>query len=83
MQLITDTIFNGPQPEYGYDAFGNLLTPPNGYHIVPINNLIDKEDMVFDVYSGWLEPGYCNYVSNNGFYTQSIGRWTTYARKSE
>jgi hypothetical protein len=82
MKLVTETNYKSTQPEYGYDTFGNLLTPPDGYQIVPINNLINKDDMVFDIYSGWLGPGYCRYASENGFYTESRGRWTTYARKS-
>lgn len=69
------------QPEYGHNAYGNEVTPPAGFEIVKLGEVIERGWMVFDVYSGWMKPD--NYCADNKFHTRSNGRWTTWAKPTE
>ena len=69
------------QPNYGKDAYGAILQPPEGYEIAPEGTQIESGWLAFDVYSGWKSGG--EYHSRNKLYTKSDGRWTAWARPIE
>lgn len=64
---------------YGYDAYGNKLKDPGGYHILDRLEKLQQGDVPFDVYSGWLSEE----KFNSRYHLQAVseGRWTAWARK--
>lgn len=66
------------QPKYGTDAQDNPVTPPAGYVVLPESTVIRDGDIPFDVYAGWMQPDGWHWI--NKCYSQSDGRWTTWAR---
>jgi hypothetical protein len=71
------------QPAYGMAANNEPVTPPTGYRLVNLGERLVTGDRPFDVYAGWLAPGYADYAARNGSHARSNGRWTAYARKKD
>lgn len=67
------------QPEYGFDASGSKVHLPKGFYLLKNGDLVMQGDWVFDVYSGWMQAD--NYLADNEYHAQSIGRWTAWARR--
>lgn len=76
------------QPAYGLDASDRGVVPPEGYELVPEGAELQRGDVPFDVYSGWIAPekkprnhekcGYPDLRYNSRAF--SSGRWTAWAR---
>lgn len=67
--------------EHGKDAFGNIITPEEGYRLVNPNEQIQRGDRHFDIYGGWTSGGE-DYHVRNGHYAGGSGRWRCWSRKS-
>ena len=64
-----------------HDAFGNKVTPENGWFILDGNDLIQKGDKCFDIYEGWLSDSTGFHIINKMYAYYDGGRWTTWERK--
>jgi len=64
--------------EYGYDAYGNKIEAPKAHFVINESEQLLPNDLVFDIYSGWLKNKYNKRYHQ---YAVSEGRWTTWARK--
>lgn len=69
---------SGKQPAYGFDIHNKQVEAPKGFTILMENRILQKGDIPFDVYSGWLDAVFYN--SNYAYSARSSGRWTTWAR---
>lgn len=76
-----DNYLRMPQPEYGFDAFGNAVVPEHGFGLVSKGSVILKGDKSFDVYAGWMESD--GFHARNKHHARSAGRWTAWERKIE
>ena len=68
------------------DAFGNDIKPPEGYRLLgKIDDgwdKIQKSDLHFDIYGGWIN-GHGEYYNGTNHYIHEEGRWKAWARKIE
>lgn len=60
------------------DAFGNVVEPPEGFRMLTNDDKIEKDDLHFDIYGGWVQG---HGERNNGSYVHCEGRWRGWARK--
>ena len=78
MKLITDECYSKmPKAPYGFDAYDNPVECLDGYTLLDRLTFLEKGDIPFDVYSGWLKNTF-----NPRYHIQAIssGRWTAWAR---
>ena len=69
----------------GCDAFGNTIELPEGYRFLgKIKDgewdKIQKDDLHFDIYGGWV-AGHGTYYNGTNYYIHQEGRWRAWARK--
>lgn len=67
--------------KYGHDALGNEIKPEKGYRLLDENEVIQKGDKAFDIYSGWIGGVEKYHAENKHHAYYNGGRWTAWERR--
>ena len=86
-KLILDGNFDSKihSNKKGCDAYGNPIELPDGYRFLgKISDgkwdKIQKSDLHFDIYGGWVD-GHGTFYNGTNYYIHEEGRWKAWARK--